>query len=352
MTLDLRRLRAALPCLFLALALAGCAQTAEETKDTVPPGTIVPPASAPVTGTLKVALATPGPISDKGWSASAYEGLQRIKSGQGAEVAQVELKAPGEYEGTFRNLAEQGYQVIFGHGSEYDEKAAAVASKYPKTTFVITGGRSVAPNLMPIQFQAGQATYIAGMVAAGMSKTNKIGLVGGPEIPIIRQAFKSFEKGAKAVKPGIQIRTVFTGDGEDTAKAKQAAQALLDGGADVLMHNANAAGLGVFQAVEEREGAMVIGANADQSDLATPKNIGSFVLDVPNAMTSVAAAVKEGKGGGKPYEAGLKDGAVAFIFNPKFQGTVPPELKTQVEQAKADIIAGKIDPKPDSGGGG
>ncbi len=351
MRFGLWRLRAAFPCLFIALALAGCAQTAKEGTDTVPPGAGNTNTAAPASGTLKVALATPGPISDKGWSASAYQGLQRIKSEMGAEVSQVELEAPAEYAGTFRNLAEQGSTLIFGHASEYDSAAAQVAKDYPKTTFAIVGGRSAAPNLMPIQFQAGQATYLAGMVAAGMSKTGKIGLVGGPEIPIIRQAFQSFEKGARAVKPTIQVRTVFTGDGEDAAKAKQAAQALLDGGADVLMHNANAAGLGVFQAVEEREGAMVIGANADQSDLATPKNIGSFVLGVPNAMMTVATRVKEGSGAGQPYAAGLKDGAVDFIFNPKFQGTVPAELKTRIEQAKADLIAGKIDPKPDAAGG-
>ena len=347
------RLRAALPCLLLAVILAGCAQTADKTTDTVPSGrddgAVAPTSPA---GDLKVALATPGPISDKGWSESAYEGLQRIKKDMAAQVSQVELKAPAEYAGTFRNLAEQGNTLVFGHASEYDSAAAQVAKDYPKTTFAIVGGRSTATNLMPIQFQAGQATYLAGMVAAGMSRKGKIGLVGGPEIPIIREAFQSFEKGARAVKPEIQIRTVFTGDGEDTAKAKQAAQALLDAGADVLMHNANAAGLGVFQAVEEREGAMVIGANADQSDLATPKNLGSCVLGVPNAMITVATAVKQGTANGKPYEAGLKDESVNFVFNPRFKGTVPEELKARVEQAKADIIAGKIDPKPDASGGG
>ena len=328
MTAAARRIAATLPVLFLLFTLNGCAQ-----KEAAPPAA------------FRVALITPGPITDKGWSASAYEGLKQIEKELGAEVVQVEGGGTSQHAGTFRNLAQQGYHVIFGHASEYDDPARSVAKDFPKTTFVIMNGRSTAPNLSPIQFQAGQATYLSGMVAAGMSKTGKIGLVGGPEIPVIREAFRSFEKGAKAFNRDVSVKIVFTGNGDDAAKAKQAAQALLGQGADVLMHNANAAGLGVFQAVTEKKDAYVIGANADQSELATPQNLGSFILDVPSAMLAVARAVKEGKGEGKPFAAGLKDGAVSFKYNPKFQGTVPADLKARVEQARADIIAGTVDPK-------
>jgi basic membrane lipoprotein Med (substrate-binding protein (PBP1-ABC) superfamily) len=182
------------------------------------------------------------------------------------------------------------------------------------------------------------------MVAAGMSKTGKLGLVGAAEIPIIKAAFASFEKGARAVRPDIRVSTTFTGDEKDAGKAKQQAQALLDAGVDVLMHNANAAGQGVFQAVSEKPGAMVIGANADQSDQATAQNLGSFILDVPSAMLGVARLVKEGKGTGKPFPAGLKDGAVDFKYNPGFRGAIPADLKAKVEKAKADIAAGTVDP--------
>ncbi len=352
MTAVLRRPRVTFACLFLFVALAaGCAQrepagadaSAPAGADTATTAAGTPP-PAPE-GTMRVALVTPGPISDKGWNASAYEGLQRIGKELGARVSPpVEGPALAEVAGVLRNLAQEGHHLIFAHGSEYDDTAKQVAGDFPRTTFVVMGGRSSGPNLTPIQFASGQATYLAGMLAAGMTRTNKIGLVGATEIPIIEAGVAAFEKGARAVKPGVEVRTAYTGDEKDIGKGKQQAQALLDGGADVLMHNANAGGLGVFQAVAEKPGALVIGANADQSDQATGQNLGSFILDVPSAMVSVARAVKEGKGGGKPFAAGLKDDAVGFLYNPRFRGTIPADLKARLEKAEADIIAGRINP--------
>jgi len=341
--------------LFATLAFAGCAQ--KEAADDSPATTASPatttdaaaPSGAPTTpeGTMKVGLITPGKISDKGWNASANDGLQRIQSELGAEVSPpVEGPAPTEVEGALRNVAQQGEDLIFLHASEFDDAAKNVAPSFPKTTFVVVGGRSVAPNLTPIQFEAGQATYLAGMLAAGMSKTGKIGCIGAAKIPIVEQSFQSFAKGAKAVRPGVDVRIAFTGDESDPGKAKQQAQAFLQAGVDVLMHNANAGGQGVAQAVSEKPGALFIGANADQSDLATPQNLGSFIVDAPNAYLAVARSVKEGKGTGKPFASGLKEKAVGFKFNDRFKGTSPADLKAKMAQAEQDLIAGKIDPKP------
>ncbi len=329
-----------------ALLGAGCAQ--QETPSpspSAPAAEASPAAPAAPTSALKVGLITPGKVSDKAWSQSAFEGTQKIKAELGAELAPpVEGPALAQVESVMRDLAGQNCTVIFAHGSEYDDAAKMVSADFPKTTFVVMGGKSTGANLIPIQPASGQATYLAGMVAAGMSKSGKLGLVGGNEIPIIKDAFATFERGAKAIKPTVTVATTFTGNGDDIAKAKQQAQALLDNGADVLMHNANAAGAGVFQAVMEKDGAMVIGANADQSDQATPKNLGSFILDVPSAMLGVAKAVKEGKTDGKAYAAGVKDKAVGFKFNDKFAGKVPDDLKAKVTKAESDMAAGTLTP--------
>lgn len=365
-----RRQRSFAPLLFIVCALAllfafGCAQQESaqgggDSGTAAPGGTKTADAGEGATGggtpppapegTLKAGLITPGPVSDKGWNASANEGLQRIKSELGAEVSPP-VEGPGlaQVEGVMRDLAQQGNHVLFAHGSEYDDAAKKVAPAFPATTFVVMNGRSSGPNVTPIQFEGGQATYLAGMVAALMSRTGKVGLVGATKIPIIEQAFASFEKGAKAARPDVTVTTVYTGDEKDIAKARQNAQALLDAGADVLMHNANAGGQGVAQAVMDKQGAMFIGANADQSDLATPKNLGSFILDVPSAMVAVARQVKEGKGTGQPFKAGLADKAVGFKFNPKFTGAIPADVKAKVQKAEQDLIAGTID--PDASGG-
>ena len=336
------------------LLYGGCAQQEAAKESPAAPATAesssaaspAVSASPAAKGAFKVGLITPSKISDKGWGQSAYDGIQKIKADLGAEVVQpVEEPALAQVETVMRDLAQQGCTVVFAHGSEYDDAAKSVAAQFPNTTFVVMGGKSVGKNLAPIQFAAGQGTYLAGMLAAGMSKSGKVGLVGGMEIPVIKEAFVAFEKGAKVVKPTATVTTTFTGDGKDTAKAKQQAQALLDSGADVLMHNADAAGAGVFQAVTEKKGAMVIGANADQSDQATSQNLGSFILDVPSAMVGVAKAVKDGKTNGAAYPAGIKDKAVAFKFNDKFAGKVPFDLKAKMAKAEAAMSAGTLDPK-------
>ncbi len=299
------------------------------------------------TGTFKIGLITPGKVSDKGWNASALDGVQRIGKELGASVTPpVEGPAPSEVAGALRGLAQDGNQLIFLHASEFDDAAASVAPDFPNVTFVVVGGRQVLPNLTPIQFAAGQATYLAGMLAGGMSKTGKVGCIGAAKIPIVEECFASFKKGAIAANPKADVRVAFTGDENDAGKAKQQAQAFLDAGVDVLMHNANAAGQGVAQAVSGKPGTYFIGANADQSDLATPQNLGSFIVDAPNAYVAVARAVKDGKANGKAYPSGLKEKALYLKYNSRFAGTIPPNLKAQIAKAQENIIAGKIDPNP------
>ena len=328
-------------------ALTGCAQ--KEAPATSGAGSAAPTATAALppaapTGAFKIGLITPSKITDAAWSGPANDAVQGMKNSLGAEPTPT-IESPGkaDVEGAIQKLADSGDQLIFLHASEYDVPAKSVAAKFPKTTFVVVGGRSVAPNLTPIQFAPGEATYLAGMVAAGMSKSGKIGCVGGDEIPIIKEAFASFEKGAKSVKPDIVVKTVFTGDGNDIAKAKQQAEALIAEGCDVLIHNANAGGQGVAQAVLEK-GGYFMGANSLQNDLATPKNLGSFVIDTKAAYFAVAKTIKEGKGTGKPFVLGLKDKAVTFVYNDKFAGKIPDDLKAKVTQAESDIVAGTLKP--------
>lgn len=355
-SLSPRHMVAGAVCLSVAaLAAAGCAQQQSAENGPASAEASASPAAASASPsttaagtpvTLKVGLLTPGKITDKGWSESASDGLQKIKSELHVDTTPpVEGPiAQADVPGILRNLSQQGDNLVFLHGSEWDDAAKSVAPSTPNTTYVVMGGRSVdSPNLYPIQFNADQATYLAGMVAGGITKTNKIGLVGATKIPIVVEAFQAFKKGVTAVNPKATVTEVYIGS-EDIAKAKQQTQQLLDAGDDVIMHNANEGGKGVADAVKAKPGAVFIGANADQSDLAPTQTVGSFILDVPSAMLAVAKSVQTGDHGGKAFAAGLKDGAVDFKYNARFQGTVPPALKLKVDGARAAMIAGKLDP--------
>ena len=147
-------------------------------------------------------------------------------------------------------------------------------------------------------FELEQATYLAGFLGARMSQTGKLGLVGGIDLPSIRSTFVAFRAGALAARPDIAVREVFIGNFDDTAAAREAALALLEEGADVLLHQANDAGRGVFRAVSDRAAAgarvYAFGTNRDQNGMAPDVVLASATLDIPAAFVEVARRVRDG----------------------------------------------------------
>ncbi len=289
---------------------------------------------------FRVALLTPGPISDAGWNAGAFEGLKAIEKQLGAKVSHVQAKTPSDFEEQFRAYAADGYALCFGHGFEFQDAAARVAREYPNTVFLTTSGSRTSRNQAPLVFELEQATYLCGLVAGRMSKTAKAGMVGGVELPSIKSTFLAFEAGLAAGNPGAKATAVFTGSFEDVAGAKAASLALIDQGNDFLIHNANAAALGVFSAATER-GVYAFGTNKDQNALA-PSVLASAVIDLPRAFVEAARTVKEGRFDGQPIRYGLASGVVSFVWNPVLLGRVPAPVVAEVERTKEKIVSGAI----------
>lgn len=291
---------------------------------------------------FKVALLSPGPVSDAGWNASAYEGLQAIQKQLGAEISQIETKTPAEFEQGFRDYARRGYDLVFGHGFEFQDAAAAVSKEFPNTVFITTSGTTVRDNVAPIVFEIEQATYLLGMLAARQSQTGRIGAVGGVEIPSVKSSFEAFKAGARAVKPDIGFVASYIGNWEDVGAAKEATLALIDRGVDFIFHNADAAGLGVFQAAQERKGVYVFGSNKNQNHIAPDVVLASAVLSVPNAMLAVAQEVKEGAFKAEIRRLGMKENVVALEINPGLKDRVPEEVWAEIEAAEQQILNGAL----------
>src|SRR3954463_13907965 len=119
---------------------------------------------------FKVALLTPGPVSDQSWNGGAYQGLLRIRDSLGAQISNIQTKTPAEFEENFRQYGSQGYSLVFGHGFEFQDAAKRVAPDFPKTIFVTTSGSTAGPNLAGMTFGFADASYLAGIVAASMTK--------------------------------------------------------------------------------------------------------------------------------------------------------------------------------------
>lgn len=287
-----------------------------------------------------VALLTPGPISDAGWNAGAYEGLRAIEKELGASVSHVQVKSPSEFEEQFRAYAAKGTNLVFGHGFEFQDAAERVAKEYPKTVFVTTSGSKTAPNLAPIVFELEQAAYLCGLVSGRMSKTGKAGMVGGVELPSIKSTFLAYEAGFAFGYPGGTARPVFTGSFEDVAGAKAAALALADQGCDFLFQNADAAALGVFKGAEDRR-IRAFGTNKNQNALS-PAVLASAVIDMPRAFVETARRVKDGTFDGKPLRYGLSSGVISFVWSPGSKADVPAAVLEEVKTAEEKIKAGTL----------
>ncbi len=291
---------------------------------------------------LRVALITPGSIGDAAWNAGAYAGLLRIRDSLGLSVSHVEALTPAEQEEALRTYAGQGYQLIFGHGFEFQDAAERVAAEYPDAIFVITSGQRLAGNVVPLIFRLSEATYLAGMVAGSLTRTGIIGYVGGIELPPVRLAYEAWEQGAKAVNPAVRSRSTYLNNFEDAVAGREASLAMIRLGADMLHHNADAAGIGVFQAARERPGVYVFGSNADQASLAPERVIGSAVIDLPRAFLMVAAEVLEGRFTPRVESFGLEGGVIRYVPNPALDSMVPAPLKARMQAAADSIIAGTL----------
>lgn len=288
---------------------------------------------------LRVALLTPGPISDQAWNGGAYAGLLRIKDSLVAQVSHVQTKTPAEFEENFRQYGTQGYDLVFGHGFEFQDAAVRAAAEFPKTVFVTTSGRKSGANLAGMEFAFDEASYLAGMAAAAVSRTGKLGCIGGTELPPVKKGFAAFELGARAVNPNASVVVAYIGNWDDVSAGKEQALAQIGRGVDVIFQNADAAGLGVIQAARERQ-IMAIGANSNQNGLAPESMLGSVVIDLPHALLTVAREVRDKRFTGRVIRLGTRENVVSWVASPTLARPVPAPVALRIDSVTAQMKAG------------
>lgn len=322
-----------------AAALAGAACSGAGSKQEG-----VAPGGAASGGEFKVALLTPGPISDQSWNGGAYNGLKAVRDSLGAKISHIQTKTPAEFEENFRQYGAQGYTLVFGHGFEFQEAAVRVAPSYPKTLYVTTSGNRVGPNLAGMEFSFEEASYLAGMVAGRMTRSNTIGVIGGTELPPVRRSFTAFAAGAQRVNPQVRVLTSYLGTWDDVSAGKEQALAQIAQRADVIFQNADAAGLGVFQAARERSGPggniYVIGSNANQNAVAPTVTLGSVVIDLPHAYLLVAREVRKGGFTGRLFTLGMRDDVLRLELNPALESRIPAPVRARIDSVSREAMTG------------
>jgi basic membrane protein A len=253
--------------------------------------------------TIKVALVLPGSITDGGWNQGAYEGLKALET-KGFKIAFTENVAQAAIPQVVRGYADDGYDLIVGHGFQFGSLFAEIGPDYPKQKFFATttapGGTKIPANVLYLDSRFAQVSYGAGALAALMSTKKTVGVVGGGDNPTQQAMVKAFKAGAIATVPGVQAAGIITGDYNDAAKGREAANTLIGNGADVIWHIADLTGIGAIQGAAAKKGVKVLGSNADQTALAPDAMGTSFSANNGGIVEAVAQMAADGsfKGGG------------------------------------------------------
>lgn len=245
---------------------------------------------------VKVALLLPGPITDGGWSQLAYEGLEALGQEEGFEVASTESVSQADIPEFTRGYADDGYDLIIGHGFEFGSAFIEIAPEYPDQFFFATTFQpqdDIPANVMYVDAAYFDAAYGAGALAALMSESHVVGFVGGGDNPTQRGMMNAFITGAESTVPDTTGLGVVTGDYNDAAKGREAAATMIGNGADVIWHAADVTGLGAIEGASA-SGAKVLGAYSDQTSVAPDSMGASLVMDLSAMVQTLGHDVRDG----------------------------------------------------------
>ena len=268
----------------------------------------------------KMVLILPGPINDQGWNATNYAGLIKSNETLGTKMEFIENVQPADYESTFRNYAERGYNLIMAAGTQFDAAANKVAPSYPKTTFCVVNGMvSKGANVAPIFPREYEASYIAALIAGEISKKGQFGTIGGFPNTAMGHLLDVYEKVAvdTSTKRGItgsKAVRAYANSWDDVALGKQMAATMIDNGADVMFVYANQVGLGSIQAAKEK-GVKFIGFSADQTKIDPNTVVASVVFDFKTFYTWAIQKYLDGKlTGNTVHEAGIAENIFVPVY--------------------------------------
>src|SRR5829696_5945173 len=274
----------------------------------------------------RVAVLFPGLVDDQSWNQAGFEGLTRLEE-EGAEIAYTERVNQSQQVEVFRNYAQQGYDIIVGHGGEYMDAALQVAAEYPDLQFVVTNGNKGADNVTSFTLSYRDMGILAGTLAGLMTESNKLAYVAGQEIPVALDAVEGFQEGVARVNPEADV--TYTGSWEDVDKAREAALALISDGADVVWHVLDAADAGVLSAAED-EGVMAIGLYGDQSELAPNAHIGAIIADASELVYAAGSQALDGQ----VHDEGIAAGVVSIGH---YSDAVPQEVQDQIAAIEEEL---------------
>ena len=321
------------------LALSGCG-----TKPTAQ-STPTPAPEAPKVEKLRIALVLPATVDDLAWGQSMVEGLKAVQKTMGEDKVEVaiseKLGNAVDAGSAIRQYATQGYDIIFAHGSQYQSVLAEIIKDFPKTTFAYGTGFATHPNVFAYDPQAQEGGYLLGMLAAMMTKSGIVGIVGPVESGDAVKYNYGVQQGVIAGKADVKSRISYTGSFNDIVGAGNMAKTHMSAGADIITGSSQQA-VGALRAVAETEGKYWLSTDMDQSHIAPNHVLAAQVYNWEKIVGKIIELRKAGTLGGQHLTLSLADGTIVLKYNEKLADKIPAEAKAAVEKAKQDIISGKL----------
>ena len=320
--------------------LGGCAKPRQGTGSATAAGS-----------TVKVGLVFDvGGRGDKSFNDAAYAGLERARRELGVEFSTIEMDAGTDREAALRQLANGGSTLVFGVGFLFTDDIRQLAREFPGVKFAcvdytVNPGDTLPPNLVALKFREEEGSYLVGALAARVSRSDRLGFVGGMEIPLIKKFEAGYRAGVHAVRPGARVLVKYAGTTgtafKDPTKGKELALAEYHDGADIIFHASGSTGLGVFEAARELD-KLAIGVDSDQNDEAPGHILTSMVKRVDNAVFDTIREVAAGHWSGGVREFGLKEDGVGWVYDDRNRALIPPAAKATVDSLRNEIVAGRI----------
>jgi basic membrane protein A len=296
-----------------------------------------------------------GGRGDKSFNDGAYEGAMRAERELGASVRFIEPGEGSDREAGLRLLAAEGMDLVVGVGFIFTDDLMSLAKEYPNVHFAgvdyalatDSTGKVIPPppNLAALKFREEQGSFLVGALAALISKSKKVGFVGGMDIPLIHKFEAGYRAGVKYVCPDCTVVAQYAGVTPEAfrnpGRGKELALAQYQSGVNVIFHASGSTGLGVFEAARQT-GKLAIGVDADQYAEAPGHILTSMVKGVDASVYDVIKRVKEGTFKGGVYQFGLAENGVGYVYDQNNRALIPDDVRARLEEIRNDIIAGKI----------
>lgn len=323
-------LKAAALTVVASAVLVGCGK-----KEEAP----APAAAAPKAEPLKIAFAYVGPVGDGGWTFAHDNARKALQAefGDRIQTSYVEsVPESADAERVLRDMASQGNKLIFGTTFGYMEPMLKVAGDFADVKFEHATGYKTAANMRTYDSRTYEGAYMAGVIAGSMTKSNTLGVVGSIPIPEVIRNINSFTLGAQSVNPKIKTKVVWVNAWFDPPKETEAATALINGGADILMQNTDSSA--VLQTAEKM-GKRAFGWDSDMTAYGPKAHLGSAVINWAPYYIKATRDALEGTWSTGSAWWGHKEGAIDMV---SIADDVPADTKAKIDSVKAGLKDGSF----------